>query len=154
MTRNFIVFLSRQSWRQVIFDIDGAGKGRFVQRKIVQPQVARLSIQRKDFRKILDDVVALFFRDSCRIYLRNARVSAGSIHVKHAAHGGSPSILFPAADSVPGDVLETMAPHAIIHEVVARRAGRIQRVEVDQFRPQFIRPDFQRHVGGFCLSGL
>jgi len=35
------------------------------------------------------------------------------------------------------DMLETVAAHAIVHEVVARCAGGIQRVEVNQFGAQF-----------------
>jgi len=48
-------------------------------------------------------------------------MSAGSIHVQtYGPRRGLQASFIPAANSVPGDMLETMAAHAIVHEVVAR----------------------------------
>ena len=63
---NLGFILSGQGGRQVVFDIDGAGKGCFVELQVVQLQVAPFPAVRKNLRKIGGDLIAVSLRGSRR----------------------------------------------------------------------------------------
>src|SRR5258708_39196886 len=99
---------------------------------------------RENLRKITDDFIALFLGDCRGVHLRNSGVvdGAGAVHVKHAAYSSSPNVGIACSSphTLPRNVLVTVAAHAVVHEVVASRAGRKEGIEVDQFGEQFIGP--------------